>query len=172
MALVRLVPTDIRRARIAKKFGANYVWRTLYEARRAGLGPAAAIALIEQESGFRNVYGHDPTGNHVGAGLVTEANYRDYKRKRDRGCKGCGGMQGVGPAQLTWWEYQDKADKLGGAWIPRNNIRVAMELLAPLVKKHGLRKALAIYNGGTTHPNFNYADQVLERRAKWRKLFK
>lgn len=161
-----LKPSDARRIRIAKKHGADFITRIIYEGRRVDLAPYTSLALIEQESNFRNVFGHDPT-IFIGAGTVTEKKYKEYKRQR-----GHTRMQGVGPAQLTWWEYQDRADRLGGCWIPRHNIRVGFELLGALVKKHGLRKGLAIYNGGPNNPNWRYAAQVLDKRQTWIERFK
>jgi hypothetical protein len=148
----------------ARRSGANYCLAIIEEARRAGLPISLGFALIEQESGFRNVFGHDPT-IFAGAGNVTKTKYLAYKRAR-----GHTRMQGVGPAQLTWWEYQDSADRLGGCWVARNNIRVGFELLAALVDRHGEREGLAIYNGGSRNPNHRYAQQVLDRRRKWHNL--
>ena len=165
MARPTLKPSDVRRAVIAKKAGANYVWRIIFEARRAGIKPSLGFALVEQESNFSNVFGHDPT-IFIGAGQVTKEKYLRYKQAR-----GHTRMQGVGPVQLTWWEFQDRADRLGGCWKPQHNIRVGFSLLADLVKVHGERKGLAIYNGGSVRPNFVYADQVLARRKKWHDRF-
>jgi hypothetical protein len=79
-------------------------------------------------------------------------------------------MQGVGPLQLTWWEYQNRADLYGGCWKPKCNYRVGFRLLASLVKHHGERKGLAIYNGGLAHPNYEYASSVLDKKDKWHRL--
>ena len=38
-------------------------------------------------------------------------------------------MQGVGPCQLTYWVLQDAADRLGGCWDWRCNVRVGFTLL-------------------------------------------
>ena len=94
------------------------------ESRRAGLDLAYACALLQKESGGgANVFGHDRdrSGRYIfpardGAVAVTEELYREYKRRR--GPTGKGGMQGVGPTQLTWWEFQDEADREGGCWKP------------------------------------------------------
>src|SRR5262245_30978847 len=99
---------DLSLARRARRWGARYSLRIVREARRAGLPISLGFALIEQESGFRNVFGHDPT-IFTGAGTVTRQKYRAYKAAR-----GTTRMQGVGPAQLTWWQFQDQADRLGG----------------------------------------------------------
>src|SRR5436190_7460334 len=101
MSIVR----DLALARTAKKHGANYSLRIIQQARKSGIPISLAFALIDQETGgqFNNVFGHDDS-IYRGAGKVTKKKYLDYKSKR--GPTGKGGMQGVGPAQLTWWQYQ------------------------------------------------------------------
>ena len=69
------------------------------------------------------MFGHDP-GIFHGAGEVTKRKYLHYKQLR--GSHGQGGMQGVGPAQLTYYTIQDRADKLGGCWRPGINIAVGL----------------------------------------------
>jgi hypothetical protein len=94
----------------------------IQEAKRAGLPLELACALLEKESGGgANVYGHDPS-IFSGAGQVTRENYAQYKKQRI--ASGNRKMQGVGPCQLTWWEFQDQADAQGGCWRPRYNMRV------------------------------------------------
>jgi soluble lytic murein transglycosylase-like protein len=157
---------DLALARVAKKHGANYSLRIIMEARKAGIPISLAFALIEQESNFRNVFGHDPTTsvpNNWKGEKVTKDRYLHYKKYRQ-----ADGMQGVGPAQLTWWEYQNKADQRGGAWKPKHNISVAFEHLASLIKEKGLRAGIAAYNGSGPAAA-KYAEQVLERQAKWHK---
>jgi Putative peptidoglycan binding domain len=115
------------------------------EARRAGLRLPLACALLEKESGGgRNVFGHDPT-IFVGAGEVTRAKYAEYKRRRV--ASGNRQMQGVGPCQLTWWEFQDTADREGGCWRPEINMRVGFRHLVALMKQHGEAEGARRYNG-------------------------
>lgn len=154
---------DLQLAHRARSHGANYSLRIVWEARRARLPISLGFALIEQESGFKNVFGHDPT-IYSGAGTVTKSKYRAYKR--DRGSHGQGGMQGVGPAQLTWWEFQDEADHAGGCEKPKYNIRVAFEHLATLIHRNGLHDGIAAYNGSGPAAQ-RYADQVLHKQARW-----
>jgi hypothetical protein len=79
-------------------------------------------------------------------------------------------MQGVGPMQLTWYEFQDDADRLGGCWVAANNIRVGLTLLGKLIVNHGTRMGVARYNG--TGPQANrYATEVLEKQEKWHRRF-
>ena len=90
----------------------QYGLRIALEATAYDIWPSVLCAVIEQETGMRNVYGHDPVRwPQVRGGDVTRLNYLRYKTLRKRGF----GMQGVGPGQLTWWEYQDEADR--SRWV-------------------------------------------------------
>jgi len=151
---------DLLLAARAKRHGANYSLRIILEARQTGIPISLAFAVIEQESDFRNVFGHDPT-IHAGAGKVTKRKYLAYKQAR-----GKTRMQGVGPAQLTWWELQDEADRLGGCWVPRHNIAAAFDKLSGLIRQHGEREGIRRYNG-TGPAADRYAKSVLARREKW-----
>lgn len=155
---------DQELANRAKEHGANYSLRIIREARRHDEIPVSlAFALIEQETGFRNVFGHDPT-IFAGAGAVTKAKYLAYRAKR--GPTGRGGMQGVGPCQLTWWEYQDRADHYGGCWKPACNIRVGLEVLAANIRAHGEHHGIARYNGEGPAAE-QYARTVRGRQKQW-----
>jgi hypothetical protein len=140
-------------------------WR---EARRAGIEFAALCAFLEKESsGGDNVFGHD-TSVFSGAGRVTKAKYLAYKQARDALLPGGPRrMQGVGPMQLTWWEFQDRADELGGCWKPRVNVRTACEVIAGL-RQQGLGwwHVAKRYNGAD-----KYANDFLEKLARWRRIF-
>lgn len=167
MATVRQRARDLRYATIARRHGMQTSLRALWEAREIGIAPSLALALSEQESWGANIFGHDDS-IFRGAGKVTKEKYRRYKRERL--LSGNRKMQGVGPLQLTWWEYQDEADRLGGCHKTKYNYQVGYRLLARLIKQHGLRKGLAVYNGGLVNPNWNYADQVLRKKSVWHKL--
>lgn len=145
-----MTPRDLLLATKTKKHGARYSLRIILEARAAGIPISLGFALVEHESGFRNVFGHDPTifvgGRDAKTGriykTVTRGSYLEYKRQR-----GTVHMQGVGPCQLTWWETQDAADKIGGCWRPGCNIRVAFRALAALISEHGYGLGIERYNG-------------------------
>lgn len=151
---------DLQLANRAKRHGSRYSLRIVWQARKSGIPISLGFALIEQESGFRNVFGHDPT-IFVGAGVVTRSKYRAYKHAR-----GHDQMQGVGPAQLTWWAFQDQADLRGGCWRPKHNISVAFDHLAHLIAMHGERAGIRAYNG-TGPAADTYARLVLERQRAW-----
>jgi soluble lytic murein transglycosylase-like protein len=160
-------PRSVATAGKAKLYGANYSLRIVYEAKRVGIPVSALFALIEKETNFKNIFGHDHTV-YYGAGRVTKAKYLAYKRIRGHNL-----MQGVGPAQLTWWEFQDKADKLGGSWSPKWNIHVGAEVFAEVFHKtHGsirtkLHAAAKAYNGSE-----GYADDYMLLFDKWHKRLK
>lgn len=131
-----------------------------------GLPFAAMCAVLEIESGGgHNVFGHDGgvDGWASGWGKVTKAKYLRYKQGRIAGK----GMQGVGPMQLTWWEYQDRADALGGCWKPYNNMVVGAQILADYKAKLGNWKAVGRrYNGSP-----EYGDKFAAAVAKWQARF-
>lgn len=158
-------PGDLRHVLRARRHGARYALRIIQEARREDVGIALAFAVCEQETGFRNVFGHDPT-IFAGAGRVTKQKYLTYKRLR-----GTRRMQGVGPMQLTWWSTQDLADKEGGCWRPRSNIRVGLRILHESIRANGLHEGIAAYNGSGPAAQL-YAQQVLHRRERWRHILK
>jgi hypothetical protein len=139
------------------------------EAQHAGLPLALACALVEQESSFRNVFGHDAVANPTPKGSrVTRASYERYRDLRDQGL----GAQGVGVTQLTFPPFQDQADALGGCWKVRNQLRVGYLVLADAIARHGVRGGLATYNAGnpTSSAGLTYAAQVLKRRRRWKQL--
>lgn len=153
---------DVKLARIARSFGMQNSLRIIKEARATGVPVSLALALFEQESGGANIFGHDPT-IFVGAGKVTKRKYGQYLSQR--GPTGRGGMQGVGPGQLTWWATQDQADRLGGAWQPKFNIRIALQTLAGNMRTYGYAKGIERYNGfGPAAEQYSRTVRVLAQR--------
>lgn len=120
-------------------------------------------AILEQEtSGGANVFGQDPT-IFVRAGIVTEAKYLDYRRLR----KSTGKMQGVGPMQLTWWEFQDEADRAGGCWKPYVNILTGARILKRWKTANNTWVATTYrWNSGS-----EYQREISKVAAKWRVAF-
>jgi soluble lytic murein transglycosylase-like protein len=166
------VKNDFVAAARARRYGMKHALKIAQEARRAGIPYDLAYAKIEQESGNgSNVFGHDrdSRGNLIfparpGTVYVTKKLYDEYKRRR----RNTGLMQGVGPSQLTWWEYQDAADRAGGCWKPRYNIRTGFRLLRSLIKQYGTAEGVRRYNGSGPRAEA-YKRSVLERRVKWRR---
>jgi hypothetical protein len=135
-------------------------------AARAGLELAAAATLLEKESsGGHNVYGHDDVrtgGFYEKGGPVTRANYAKYKAHRHEF-----GAQGVGPTQLTFPPFQDRADARGGADDWRINALVGFEILAGLVSANGSRGGFRRYNGSGDAAEA-YADDAMKKLEVWR----
>jgi hypothetical protein len=152
----------------ARLHGAHYAWRIIDEADKAGIGPALALAMVEQETrDFSNVFGHDDS-IFRGAGRVTEEKYKAYLRARNASGHPPRAMQGVGLMQLTWYQLQDEADRLGGCWRIRPPLRVAFLHLRSLINANGLQDGIARYNGSGRETQA-YARAVLARRDTWRK---
>ena len=147
--------------------GGRYEDHIVAASARSRVSVSLICAVLEMETGFDNVFGHDRDRNRrlifparEGRVPVTEALYREYKRGRARH-----GNQGVGPMQLTSAFLQDAADKLGGCWQPGPNIRVGVEFLAGNIKRTGsVRGGLIAYNGSPAYPG-----PVLELEEKWRR---
>ena len=156
----------MRRVLRARRHGAAHILKILWEARRAGLNPALAFALVERESSFRNCFGNDVVvAPQVRGGPVTRASYRRYRELRDRGH----GAQGVGLTQLTWLSFQEDADRLGGCWKPRVQLRVGFGVLARLMEARGERAGIEAYNG--TGPRAErYATELLALSEKWERI--
>lgn len=135
-----------------------------------GITYADILSLIEGESGFRNIYGHDPVRNPIksppGGHLnVTHSNYVQYLHYRKQGL----GMQGVGPGQLTYYATQDHADSLGGCHVRYVNIRVAAETLAANIRAHGYVLGWQSYNGtGAAARTYSHDRRI--RAAQWAKM--
>jgi hypothetical protein len=164
----RLGKVDRLYSRMARRAGVPPGWSSLVieAAVKAKIPRSRGLALIQTESGFANVFGHDPT-IFGGAGHVTEVNYHAYKR--ERGPHGRGGMQGVGPAQLTYWSIQDEADRRGGCWRPEVNMRVAFDHLRDLCRTHGVPQGLALYNGQGEAAR-RYSLTVRRRERQWKRV--
>jgi len=155
-----------------RRHGGRYADIIVREAGRNHLPVELVCAVIDVESHFRNVYGHDAVRNPIkspanGLLQVTEANYKEYKRHRKLGQ----GAQGVGPMQLTDPGLQDRADKAGGTWTVSANIAVGCAHLAHLKATFGHDRGVRAYNdgSGTVEVSKNYLAKVAKAEAAWRK---
>lgn len=156
-------------ASVGGPYKLNYGLRIVLEARRptSRVSPSLAFALIEQESGFRNVFGCDRgQGKAYCHQAVTAAKVRALIKARN--------WNGIGPAQLTWEGYVMEAQRDGGAHKTSVNIATGIRILDSHIKATGSEfKALATYNAG--NPNSpqgqRYARQVLERKDRYHRAF-
>lgn len=131
----------------------------------AGLDLAAAATLLDKESGGGlNVWGHDGVntgGLYVKGSAVTQGAYMAYKARRH-----LLGAQGVGPCQITYGPLQDQADKAGGCWDWRTNVKIGFGLLAGYCRSGDLRTAFRRYNGSGPAAE-TYANDAMGRHAAW-----
>jgi hypothetical protein len=146
---------------VAWKNGIKRPYTVMQVCDKVGLPFYVACAMLEIESsGGDNIFGHDPT-IFVGAGRVTKEKYLRYKAERKR----TGKMQGVGPCQLTWFEYQDMADAKGGCWVPRYNMEVGFKLLNDYRRQTGSWAGAGTkYNGSS-----KYGQELLFKAEAWRR---
>lgn len=165
-----LTPNELRICARAKRKGIVNPIIAYQEAKRAGLEFAVLCAVLMKETaGGHNVFGHDGGGAPcAGWGLVTASKYRQYVALFIRARV----AQGVGPMQLTYRGFQTLADKAGGCWKVRPNIRVGAEILAKDIKHSSgadyngkIWNALRAYNGSAA-----YADSVLQGVKYWRSI--
>lgn len=164
--MARISKRDAELRAKARSHGAHWALTIIREARRAGLPISLGFALVEQESNFRNVFGHDPVRNpSPKGGRVTRLRYLRYRRWRRQGL----GMQGVGPCQLTWWATQDAADRIGGCWKPECNIRVAFQTLAAQIRAHGYSLGCARYNGSGPAAA-RYSRELRAKASRWHRV--
>jgi hypothetical protein len=131
--------------------------------RHDGLLPVSlGLALQEQESGGRNIFGADTSAPFAHL-PVTQARVMALVKHVRNGGK----SNGVGPLQLTFIGFIDEANRDGGAWTPAVNIATGLGIVAGHIKQHGVRGGLATYNAG--HPaspeGQAYADEVLRKQA-------
>jgi hypothetical protein len=147
-----------------RRNGGRYEDHIIAASREFSVPVALICAVLERETHFTNVFGHDAVRNPVKSPPnanrpVTEALYRQYLGFRRQGL----GCQGVGPMQLTSAFLQDAADKRGGTWKPGPNIHVGVAYLATCIRQGGgVRGGLTRYNGSSA-----YADAVAPLYARW-----
>jgi hypothetical protein len=144
------------------------------EAERADLHVDLACALVEQESNGRNIFGCD----HGNVGDRPPYCHQAATKERVQALRTGGsyrhGMNGIGPVQLTWWEFVEKAEALGGAHIPANNCRVGFTDLVSMldVEGFGYLEALGAYNAGRSNYQLGitngYAGAVAAKHRVWK----
>ena len=157
----------------------------LAAASRAGVDLALACALVEKESGGRNVYGHDiggtystrdaevvldgvtyPRGSDV---PVTEANYARFVALVAAGAK----SNGVGPAQITYRGYFPDAERRGlRLWVPEDNLTFGLQILVRhLAAGRSVPEAGTLYNAGNLLAGVtDYGRDLAAKTDRWRAL--
>jgi hypothetical protein len=125
---------------------------------KAGLPFYAACALMEKESGGRNVYGHDAGGALSGyPHPVTFDNWRVFRwLVIDKGMT----SNGVGPAQITWKPFFLRMeDELLKPWSPFDNMFFGFRLIRDYRVGKTWADAGTRYNGSPDYGR-DYAAKV------------
>jgi hypothetical protein len=159
---------DAALAELVKAQGFSFGPTIVREANRAELPIPLALALVEQESGFRNIFGCD-LGPRSSAPWCHQEVTKDRVQALLAHVKKGGTSNGVGLTQLTSIDFIHQAEAEGGAHKVEAQCRVGFRLLRGLIERNGHRTGIGAYNGGEGNPNLDYADSVLALRAKWEK---
>lgn len=134
---------------IAVDFGLFNVEAALEAAASVELPFHVACALLQKESGGRNVYGHDHGGVFSFPGRtveVTAENFKEFRHRIDAGEP----SNGVGPCQITAKGFFPQAQAQGlKLWRPLDNMTFGFRLLRNHHRTHGTwDKAGTVYNAG------------------------
>ena len=141
--------------------------------RRAGVPLSVAAALAEVESGGRNVFGNDRGGVFSRPGRpdvpVTPKRVAELRRRVAAGET----SNGIGPAQITWPPFFDRADAAGlDLADPEDNLTLGLTILAEHARGDlspaGLERAGTLYNAGTLAGGVtDYGRRLARAAAAW-----
>lgn len=168
--MTRVRPRDLMLARKLRAGGVKNALRIVMECRHRhnGLVPVSlGVALQEQESGGRNIFGADDNAPFAHQPVTKERVLRLVSHVRAGGTS-----NGVGPMQLTFLAFIEEANRDGGAWRPAVNIATGLGIIADHVRKHGVRDGLATYNAGNPRSADGraYASEVIDRQERFHNL--
>lgn len=158
-------------SRVLSSHGLSNVDVIVQAAGQADVPIWIAAALIEKESGGRNVYGNDRggvywTGDRArpDPNIVTPQNYARFEERVLAGET----SNGVGPAQITWPGFiRDAKDRGIRLWDPLDNIRYGLTLIAGYLG--GLTTAEAVEAAGLRYNGApEYGADLATRAQQWR----
>jgi hypothetical protein len=157
---------DREYVRRARANGAQHAYRIILEARRAGIPLSWAFALVEQESGFRNIFGCD-WGSNIDRFRPPYCRV-PVTKARVALLFAAGKPNGVGLPQRTDFSYVRRAERTKvarafGAHLPGNQIRVGMEVLKE--KTGGDMGQAWRYNGAR-----EYQAQIKAKQRRWHNI--
>ena len=140
---------------------------------RIGLPLHVAAAFAEQESGGRNIYGHDAGGVFSKPGVnvpVTKANFAEFfEQVVVQGRR----SNGVGPMQITYPGYFPIAQKQQlRLWDPLDNFLFGLGVISGYLATNftdtSISRAGQRYNSGSPTGAPTYGRSVVKRSATWR----
>lgn len=173
------MPETVRPERVeaARRFGLANIDAAAVAAREAGLPFWAACALLEKESGGRNVFGHDSGGALAGfPGEVSRGAWEVFRwLVIEKGQT----SNGVGPCQITYAGARNADGTRDGGhfrvmeerglrpWVPHDNMVYGFDLLAREWDTAGTwAKAGEAYNGAA-----EYGRDLVAKINAWRRRF-
>lgn len=116
---------------------------------RDGLYVSTAAALVEKESGFKNLFGCDWGSRWTYSPPFCQVRVtKNRVRRLIRNIESGGGQNGVGLTQLTTIGLVREAEAMGGAHLPRYQMRVGFKYLNDLIAALGWPAGAAAYNAG------------------------
>ncbi len=131
---------------------------------------ARNCALVEIESGGRNIFG----GDHGDVGDRPPYYRQPVTRERVQALRAGGsyshGQNGVGLTQLTSFTFVEQAEKLGGAHMPVNQCVVGFAHMKMLIHNYWYMEALGAYNAGEGNRRAvigTYAAKLSEAHERW-----
>lgn len=122
------------------------------------VGVPLGFALVETETGFKHIFGHDAEGLFPGQ-RVTRTRFRVL---REHLRETWSGANGVGLTQITWPPFVIAHGRL---WRPKVNLRVGFAILRDYMESKGREEGVNAYNGD---PTGAYGRKVLDRAADYR----
>jgi hypothetical protein len=158
----------VRMANRLRRQDVRSPYMVLAECDRAGLPRAIGLAMLERETGMpqRNIFGCDWGPQGGSPPYCGDAVTRD----RVNAMQASGKPNGVGWTQLTWPAFVQRAEDMGGAHLPKYQMRVGFGVLAALIDTHGLLAGVKAYNG-TGPAADEYAHDVVHVKApRWREI--
>ncbi len=158
--------SDSRLIEMVRGAGFSFGPVIVAEAGREGVPLALALALVEQESTFRNIFGCDQ-GRRKTVPWCHQHVTRDRVQALIAHVERGGTSNGVGLTQLTSIDLIRQAEAEGGAHTVDAQCRVGFRQLHGLIERHGELVGIGDYNGGEGNPVLEYADHVIGLRAKW-----
>ncbi len=129
------------------------------------LWPETLATACEIEGGGKNILGCDQGAQDCHKPVTKGAIDRLIAHYHETGVS-----NGIGPMQITWFPFVQKAQNMGGAQFMRNSITVGAQYLNDLLNKYAYLDALETYNDGRpgNDPNNPYEVKFSRVHVEWR----